>query len=72
MNASLKDELEAALELLRLVRAERDEAVAQVYAQRRVLENIAGVSVFCIRAGSKDCREWTEDMAYVGKLARGH
>ena len=36
MNASLKDELEAAMELLRLVRAERDELAAHFYKFQRL------------------------------------
>ena len=68
----LKDELEAAMELLRLVRAERDELAAKELAQRRVLEAIDKFSVSSLRGYSGDPRDWSECMAYVGKLARGH
>jgi hypothetical protein len=44
-------------------------------AVKRVLDTLGAISrhsIKTIRADSNDRDEWAEDMAFVGKLARGH
>ena len=54
------------------VAAEGDRYTREIERLRGVLVAIARHSVFTVRTNSKDCDEWAEDMAFVGKLACGH
>lgn len=47
-------------------------AVLEIERQRSVLAAIDRHSVNTLRTNSKDRGDWAEDVAFMGKLARGH
>ena len=49
-----------------------NEAAAEIERMRAILTAIDSHSVFALRMNSNDCGDWAEDMAFLGKLARGH
>ena len=54
------------------VAAEGDRYTREIERLRGVLVAIDRHSVATLRTNSKDRGDWAEDMAFVGKLARGH